>query len=551
MATTWPPIPPNTFSPNIYSLGFKAGQTLQTLYTLGTQISWKKVYDNITSFPAFYKHWWLDLFANDPIHVFVETTLLISIIVMLLANRINKKKYNKQIANKGQLTKLEEEELLYEWKMHTRAPLVPLQLHEEQYNTPNDIMIEKVQGKMMTIQLDGISDSIQAINFCNLDFLGMSSHSVVQAAAKQALDKYGCGSCGPRGFYGTIDVHLQLEEYFAKTIMKTEQAILYSDAASMCTSTVAAFAKRGDLLVVDAAVYEPLLTGVTLSRAHVRYFAHNDMQDLRRILMEVQANDRKIGRKPNAQRRFIVAEGLYKNTGSICKLDELVALKHEFAYRLILDESHSFGSLGPTGRGALELHGKQIMKDAEIVTVSLENAVGSIGGMTVGSDEVVDHQRLSGSGYCFSAAAPPFTATAALASLQFVQEHPDVHQRLQDNCAYMYEKLKTWCKLVDNVVVVHSDERSHLVMLRVADSEELEDLDSIVFCEEVVRECLLHKVAFCATNREAIDEASAPPPIIRITLSAAHSHADIDKALVVLAEAVHTVLDRFYEEGTN
>ena len=100
--------------------------------------------------------------------------------------------------------------------------------------------------------------------------------------------------------------------------------------------------------------------------AHVKTFAHNDVADLRRVLEKVQAQDRKVGRKPNAQRRFIVVEGLYKNTGSICPLDEVVKLKHEFSYRLILDESHSFGALGKTGRGVTEMFGKCLMHDVEI-----------------------------------------------------------------------------------------------------------------------------------------------------------------------------------------
>lgn len=504
------------------------------------------MYKTATTFPALYKEWWLNLVANDPVHVLVETTLLISIIYMLLANRSSKKPKGKSSNSKGTLSKLEEEELLQEWK-NTRAPLAPVH-EEEQYNTPNDILVHEMNGKMITVQVDGSTNHIRALNFCNLDLLGMSGQQSVRKAAKQALEKYGCGSCGPRGFYGTIDAHLHLEEYFAKTIMQTDQAILYSDAASMCSSTVAAFAKRGDLIVADAGVYEPLLTGIALSRAHVKYFQHNDMQDLRRVLQEVQANDRKIGRKPNAQRRFIVVEGLYRNTGTVCRLDELVALKHEFSYRLILDESHSFGILGPTGRGVVELYGKRLMTDVEIVTVSLENSVGSIGGMTVGSDEVVDHQRLSGSGYCFSAAAPPFTAMAALKALQLIRKQPSLIQRLQDNRVYMYEKLKGWCDSVGKVMEVTSDERSPIVMLQVADSTDLRDLDPIVFCEEVVRECLTRKVAFCAINREVVEDNPESSPSIRITITAAHSHADIDVALAVLDEAVEVTMLRFREE---
>ena len=247
---------------------------------------------------------------------------------------------------------------------------------------------------------------LTVLNFCNFDFLGFQTSDVILEASTKALDRLGMGSCGPRGFYGTIDVHLQLEEEISK-FCRTDQAILYSDGASTCSSTVAAFAKRGDLLVVDEGVYEPLSTGVYLSRANVHWFRHNDVEDLERVLKELQETDKKLGRKPGAQRRFIVVEGLYKNLGTVAPLNEIIALKNKYHYRLILDESFSFGTLGKTGRGALEEYNKKPMYDAEITTIALENSLGSIGGVTVGNEEVVDHQRLSGAGYCYSASAPP------------------------------------------------------------------------------------------------------------------------------------------------
>jgi 7-keto-8-aminopelargonate synthetase-like enzyme len=198
----------------------------------------------------------------------------------------------------------------------------------------------------------------------------------------------------------------------------TEGAILYSDGASGSTSTVAAFAKRGDLLVVDEGCHEALLVGVTLSRANVRYFRHNNVRDLRRVLEKISSQDRARGRRSTDQRRFLVVEGLYRNWGTIAPLDEIVKLKEEFHYRLILDDSHGIGSLGTNGMGSLEHHGLRYMVHAEIVTFSLEYSLGSVGGMTVGSEEVVDHQRLSGAGYCFSASAPPFLSKVCLASVR-------------------------------------------------------------------------------------------------------------------------------------
>ena len=128
--------------------------------------------------------------------------------------------------------------------------------------------------------------------------------------------------------------------------MGTQEAISYSDGASAISSAIPAFSKKGDLLLVDEAVNEPILTGLNLSRSTVQFFRHNDVADLRSILESIADDDKKKKRDASQQRRFIVVEGLYRNCGDICPLPDILALKEEFCYRLILDESLSFGTLG-------------------------------------------------------------------------------------------------------------------------------------------------------------------------------------------------------------
>jgi len=616
--------------PSVYVLGYKTANALTKL--MADVEEWrnqfpstKEILSAIARFPVWYKEWWLTLFKNDPVHVIVETTLLVCILFFVFARRSK----DWQTQQREKLTAKEEAELLQEWKEHGRQPLTPQQprnqlLRIQEHISMADgrlygnndgrsnIVVHKSNGRFLHIEdvslrttADVPGEVQQVLNFATFDFLGMSADSIpdpdvttettdskskaimpekslskkkspqlaakptttkpsptpatespqpihpVKEASLAALDRYGCGSCGPRGFYGTIDVHLELEKAVAD-FCGTDDAILYSDGASTVSSTIAAFCKRGDLLVVDEAVYEPIRTGVQLSRANVKYFAHNDMEDLRRVLTTVQENDRRLGRKLNAQRRFIVVEGLYKNTGNICPLADLVQLKHEFKYRLILDESFSFGTLGATGRGVTELYDQRLMYDAEIVMVSLENSLGSIGALTVGTEEVVDHQRLSGSGYCFSASSPPFTATAALAALELLQSRPDATlRRLQENRAYLNTNLQRLLHdKLEDLLLITSDERSPIVLLQVAEIPETEYLDEVVFLQEVVRESLVRGIAFVATGATTEQEqrATDPPPGIRMTVSAAHCKSDIDKALVVLGEAVDVVMSRFYEE---
>ncbi len=543
------------------------------------RVTLSEVADALTSFPVLYKEWWLNLVANDPIHVLVETTLIIAIVYFL----VSRSKDWKASDEKEKLTAKEENELLYDWKQNIRAPLAPKVQHQ-----PECAVIHKTDGRTITLQVN-VSSAMSAssvstdstpvtnnvstedafkggaaragesihpapefktvLNFGTSDYLGRSaSNSLIKEAAIKALDKYGCGSCGPRGFYGTVDVHLELESAMAKFI-GTDDAILYSDGASTVSSTVAAFAKRGDLIVADEGIYEPLMTGVSLSRANVKWFKHNDMADLQKVLAQVQESDRKLGRKLNDQRRFLVVEGLYKNTGKIVPLDDLIKLKEKYCFRLILDESNSFGVLGKTGRGVTELFGKQLMRDVEITTISLENAVGSIGGVTVGSEEVVDHQRLSGSGYCFSASSPPFTATAAIKSIELLAEQPETLKQLRENQLYLRSKLLNLCQhKLEEVLVITSDERSPMVILQVADIPETKNLDEIAFLSEVVKESLNRGVAFVATGHQSVGLVrTAPPPAIRICVSCLHTKEDIDHAVTALGESVDFVLNRMHD----
>lgn len=504
--------------PNVYKLGYNAGQCLSGMlnrHSLPEAVSSpSQAYHFLLTLPSLYKTWWLNLVNEDPIHVFIETTLLLSIVYMIVASR--KKDYKHD--NRETLTKKEEEDLLQEWKTTGRSPLAP-----EKVSFADIPVVSTMNGRTMEVILPGGGDkppiNVWVSNFATNDFLGMSVSEPVKTASKQALAKYGCGSCGPRGFYGTIDVHLQLEERLAQ-FMGTDGSIMYSDGASTVSSTVAAFAKRGDLLVVDDGVSEPLVTGVTLSRANVKWFRHNDMANLECVLKEVQTTDKKLGRKPSDQRRFIVTEGLYKNSGTIVPLDELVKLKHKYHYRLILDESLSFGTLGPTGKGVVELYGKRPMYDAEIICVSLENALGSVGGLTVGNEEVVDHQRLSGAGYCFSASSPPFTASAAIAALEELQTKGEILERLQKNTNMMYSKLRKALSDCSDVVSIVSDDRSPIVLL---------ELNGKFSAHDVAEECLLQRLA-CVAHQE--------PEAIRLVVSSSHTESDIEQAVAILVRAV-------------
>ena len=258
---------------------------------------------------------------------------------------------------------------------------------------------------------------------------------------------------------GTIDQHLKIEEAISK-FLGTEESIAYSDGASAVSSAIPAFSKKGDLLIIDEGCGEPILTGANLSRSTVIFFKHNDMNDLEEILASIANDDKRLSRDSTEQRRFIIVEGVYRNSGKICPLNDIVRLKEKYCYRLILDESISFGTLGNTGRGVTE-HFDVDISNVEILIIAMDTALASVGGICTGTREVIDHQRLSGAGYCFSASSPPFLSACACQALLEIENSPDLILQLQKNATLLWKGLNS----IDELHVV-SDSPSPIIHLQ-------------------------------------------------------------------------------------
>merc|ERR1719230_345556 len=360
-----------------------------------------------------------------------------------------------------------------------------------------------------------------AVSFGSYDFLGISAREEIREVTKMSLDKYGCGSCGPRGFYGSIDSHILCEQEYAK-FMEVDEGIAYSDAASAVSSTLPAFAKRGDLVITDAGCHEPITTAINLSRAICKTFSHNDMDHLERILEDIKKTDIEWGRNTKEQKRFIVVEGLYKNYGDIAPLDKLIELKKKYCFRLVVDESYSFGCFGK-GKGITELFKNVSIHDIDLHNISIAHSMGSIGGLCVGRTEVIDHQRLSGAGYCFSASAPPFTTNAAITSLNILRNEPQLVSALNENTKYMIEELSKGC----NHLSVRSQDISPIIHLGL-ENDEIDDNKAKRLLALISRECLSRGIYIPNAKYTTLIQ-NVPPPTLRLTVNASHTKAEIDQ----------------------
>jgi serine palmitoyltransferase len=299
--------------------------------------------------------------------------------------------------------------------------------------------------------------------------------------------------------------------------------------------------KKGDLLVVDDACSEAIRTGCNLSRGTVVYFKHNNVADLRTILQSIADDDKRLKRNSLEQRRFIIVEGLYRLTGDICPLPEIMKLKEEFCYRLILDESLSFCVLGKTGRGLTELFGIDI-KDIEVITVSIDAALGSVGGLCVGSHAIVDHQRLSGAGYCFSASPPPFFASAALAAIERMENDGEkILQTLLKNSQHLAKGIQK----IPGFQLVSSDETPimHLRLIH-SDHRSWEDEEKVII--QFANDCVNQGVGVCAVKLQPdfLQEMNKDTlrPSVRICASSTLTKAEMDKAITTMTSVAKKLL---------
>ncbi|KAI4245714.1 MAG: hypothetical protein L6R40_002242 [Gallowayella cf. fulva] len=361
-------------------------------------------------------------YQNDPVRSAVELFLFLFAVRYLLAPKYStsKKSYVK-------LTDEEIDELVDEW---VPEPLVAQQTPFEEAENEKRPVIVGPTGPKSKLSNGRIVTNVASYNFYNL-----AGNESLKEKAIQTLRTYGVGPCGPPGFYGTQDVH-QKTEADISAHLGTTACIVYAQAFSTISSVIPAFSKRGDIIVADKAVNFAIRKGMQISRSSIRWYEHNDMVDLQNVLASVVKEQAK---KP-LTRRFIVTEGLFENIGDMVDLVKVVELRHRYKFRLILDETWSFGVLGRTGAGVTEHQGVNV-KEVDMLVGSLAGPLCAGGGFCAGSNEIVEHQRLSASAYTFSAALPAMLATTASEVISMLQTNGEMLTQVRDNVKTMWGQL--------------------------------------------------------------------------------------------------------------
>jgi glycine C-acetyltransferase len=262
------------------------------------------------------------------------------------------------------------------------------------------------------------------------DYLGLLGHSEIEVASQEAIRRFGTGTGGVRLLSGSTALHYELDERIAR-FKGTEASISFSSGYAANLAAISALFGAGDRIILDARVHRSITDGCRIARIQEETFPHNDMNALESLLKK----------QGNWKRLLVIVEGVYSMDGDICPLPDILALKAKYGFFLMVDEAHSFGALGATGRGVDEYFGVPT-SEVDIWMGSLSKAIPSCGGFIAGSRDLIMYLHHGSGPFMFSAAAAPPTAAAALTAINILEREPERLQRLQNNAALLRHRLK-------------------------------------------------------------------------------------------------------------
>ena len=274
-----------------------------------------------------------------------------------------------------------------------------------------------------------VSNGDEVINCCANNYLGLSSHPRVIKASKDSLDSHGFGLSSVRFICGTQDIHKTLENKLAK-FLGTEDTILYAAAFDANGGVFEPLFSKEDAIISDSLNHASIIDGIRLCKA-VRYrYRNNDMADLEQKLIESQAQ----------RNRIIVTDGVFSMDGYIAQLDKICDLADKYDALVMVDECHSTGFVGKTGRGTHEYH--NVMGRVDIITGTLGKALGgAMGGFTSGRKEIIDMLRQRSRPYLFSNSLAPSIVGSAIEVLDILSNSTELRDKLERNTYYFRSKM--------------------------------------------------------------------------------------------------------------
>jgi 8-amino-7-oxononanoate synthase len=350
-----------------------------------------------------------------------------------------------------------------------------------------------------------VLDGRPVLLLCSNNYLGLADHPRLRQAAADAALRLGTGAGASRLISGSMSIHAELESRLAE-FKGTEAALLFGSGYLANTGTIPALAGRGEIVFSDELNHASIIDGCRLSGAETFVYGHADTEHLEWGL-----------RRAAGRAALIVTDGVFSMDGDIAPLEELAELSHRHRCRLLVDEAHATGCIGPGGRGSVAAAG--LSGEVDVIVGTLGKTLGSYGAYVCGSAEVVDFLVNSARPFIFSTAPPPPAVAAAQAALELLIEHPGRVDRLRGNAAALREQL-----CAEGLEPIGSE--TQIVPLVIGDAD-----DAVALCERLLAEGVF---------AQAIRPPTVPPGTsrLRVTTMATHRVADLRHAARLIGAAV-------------
>ncbi|MGR4864430.1 serine palmitoyltransferase [Caulobacter sp. LARHSG274] len=352
---------------------------------------------------------------------------------------------------------------------------------------------------------EGVINGKRTILLGTNNYLGLTFDEEAIASSVKAVQERGTGTTGSRIANGSFEAHVELETALAK-FYKRKHAMVFTTGYQANLGVLSTLVGRGDHLILDADSHASIYDGARLGHAEVIRFRHNDPEDLYKRLRRM---------KDVPGERLIVVEGIYSMIGDTAPLKEIAAVKRELGGYLLVDEAHSMGVLGENGRGLAEAAG--VEADVDFVVGTFSKSLGAIGGFCVSDMDDFDVMRVTCRPYMFTASLPPAVVSSTVTALRRLEEQPELRHRLMRNARRLYDGLSS-------MGFQTGPTSSPIVAITMPDTER-----AIGMWNALLQNGVYLNLALPPATPDS-------RPLLRTSVSAAHTDEQIDQVLAVFAE---------------
>jgi glycine C-acetyltransferase len=353
------------------------------------------------------------------------------------------------------------------------------------------------------------------------NYLGLNSRPEVKQAVCEAVQRYGTSMCGAPFLSGTYELLRELEQRLAR-FEQFEEAMVFSTGYQANVGAISALARTKDIVIIDRLAHASVVDGCRLAGCAVHTFKHNDVHNLEHLLKTTQGK---------YAGKLVIVEGVFSMDGDRAPLPQIVEVCKRHGAKLLVDEAHGTGVLGPNGRGTVEhfdLHGQ-----VDLVLGTFSKSLASTGGFIAGNAKIINYIRHYARSYIFSASITPANAAAALSALNLVEQEPQLRDRLWENIRYFHAGLKS-----RGFKVLPPTPESAIIVFVVGSNALLRTMSREVHDANL----FINSVVYPAVSKNASR--------LRISLSATHTRTDLDQALDILTAigVKHKIVERLAHE---